>query len=110
MGLRLAMIAALASIAACDPWFAMSGTVVDAAGRPVEGAEVSLNCDGMVPKTASTDANGHFHYGSVGEFGDECVVSVRSGQRPPLKYPIMKVCTRLSGSKCREVTLNARLP
>jgi hypothetical protein len=60
----LALLAVLAW--ACDPTYAIEGTVARTGGSAIEGATVKKSCPSGNDQTVSTDARGHFAFGGVG--------------------------------------------
>lgn len=52
--------------AACDPNWSGTGHVVDAAGKPVASATVSLVCPSGRSGSSKVDATGAFSFGGVG--------------------------------------------
>ena len=63
MRLLLLAIAAWSALAQTGPdLLAVSGTVVDASGERIPGAEVGLIRDGTRARTAFTDPSGNFRF------------------------------------------------
>jgi hypothetical protein len=50
----------------CDPAYSVHGTVLDAAGAAVTGANVTLSCPSGTTESAVTTATGEFAFGGVG--------------------------------------------
>ena len=102
----------LTMLVACDPGFLLQGTVVDAAGRPVERAKVRVNCRGDFQAETLTDASGRFVGHDIGWYPDYCVIEVfRPDATEPVTWPMMPSCTRRRGARaCLEVTAHLRLP
>ncbi len=65
-------VAASACAVACDPGYAVEGTVRDPSGVAIAGATVTKSCPGGGAEKMSTLADGHFSFGGVGgAFGAE---------------------------------------
>lgn len=52
--------------AGCDPAYSVRGTVLDAGGTAVAGANVTLSCPSGRTESAVTTASGEFTFGGVG--------------------------------------------
>ena len=51
---------------ACDPTYAIEGTVAHTGGAGIEGATVKKSCPSGNDETVTTDGRGHFSFGGVG--------------------------------------------
>ena len=106
----LRMLALAAGLTACDPGFELEGSVVDAAGRPVENVAVALRCYGSDQASTVTDSLGQFRLHKIGIFGDECAIDARPGDGRAMSFTIMRHCLKLHGiDKCGHVKLNVQL-
>jgi hypothetical protein len=53
-------------VGACDPTYAVEGTVAQTGGAGIGGATVKMSCPSGHDATVTTDARGHFSFGGVG--------------------------------------------
>ncbi len=56
----------LLAAAGCDPAYSVHGTVLDAAGAAIDGANVTLSCPSGRTESVVTTAGGEFAFGGVG--------------------------------------------
>jgi hypothetical protein len=94
LGLLVATLGLVAALPPNPPMGTMAGTVLDARGKPVPGATVTMQTsDGTRPFATHTDADGHFEFAryrtgqydlraySKGMFSDWTKrISIRSGK------------------------------
>jgi len=73
----LAFVFAALAAAGCDPTWHGEGHLVDAAGKPIASATVTLDCPSGSKETAKSDAAGAFSFGGVGSAFEASSCSVK---------------------------------
>lgn len=64
--MRLCILLVATCVLACDPTYGVHGTVRDASGAPISGANVQKTCPSGHNQSMSTGADGAFSFGGVG--------------------------------------------
>jgi len=95
-------------IAGCDPEFLAIGDVVDGSGAPVQGAKISLVCDGAEQSWDVSDKIGRFKLSTIGRFGSGCSIEIKHERYGQLQADVMQNCIELSHDQCATVSLHAR--
>jgi hypothetical protein len=90
------LVASFADVQGCDPGFRLAGSVSDAAGRPVVGADVRIECATTFAETTS-DSAGRFGVHRTGWCPDTCTLEVRSAAHATWTARVQDHCTKRPG-------------
>lgn len=106
--LQLAALAAALLGAACDPAFAIEGSVKSPSGA-LAGAEVTLACPPDPPVRLTTDALGHLAYHRIGTANPACRVIISKQGFRPRDLSLAEICNSHFGLACSGARLDVEL-
>jgi hypothetical protein len=83
---------------ACDPAYAVTGTVVDGKGAPIGGATVTMSCPSGSARKETTGPSGEFQFGGVGGTAEapSCTLRVEAAGFAVKTMPTTLACFRSS--------------
>jgi hypothetical protein len=113
----LAWSVLLVVVSACDPGWGANGRVETLppggeASAPLEGADVRIECPGMAPVTATTDAQGEFSVSELGFLEEPCEVVVSRSGFAARRFAVGQVCDyrwRVGARRCNSLKIDVVL-